>query len=109
MDFSYKAVMSVLDDSIKKSIHPLPLPPAFYQKEYSSTSATWQEIWTHSLDPCFTRSQDSIISTNQNAETKLEALKLQQTPGENVKDFTTQFLQLCLDLGQMFSVTFLLC
>ena len=31
---------------------------------------------------------------------QLDLLKLQNTPGENVKAFTTQFQQICLDLGQ---------
>ena len=33
-------------------------------------------------------------------KTQLEMLKLRQTVGENVKMFTTRFLQLCLDLGK---------
>ena len=45
------------------------------------------------------QSENSFISMHQNAEDQMEALKFQQTPGENVEEFTAQFLQLCLDLG----------
>ena len=33
-------------------------------------------------------------------KTQLEMLKLRQTAGENVKTFTTRFLQICLDMGK---------
>ena len=84
MDFSYKAIMSVLDDSIKKS-SPL-LPP---NKKYGPIP------WIHVLCKVKTASFQCI----KMLKTKMEALKFQQTPGENVEEFTAQFLQLCLDLG----------
>ena len=67
MDYAYKAIMSILDDSLKQSIHLL-LP--------------------------------SDLDTDQVSEMSVGILKLHQTFGENVKTFTSKFMQMCLDLGK---------
>ena len=86
MDLSYNAIMSVLSDSIKQSIQPL-LPPTL---KYGPI------LWIYVVCEVRTASFQRIKSL----KTQLEMLKLQQTPGENVKTFTTRFLQICLDLGK---------
>ena len=86
MDLSYKAIMSVVSDSIKQSIQPL-LPPTL---KYGPI------LWIYMVCEVRTASFQCIKSL----KTQLETLKLCQTAGENVKTFTTRFLQICLDLGK---------
>ena len=86
MDLSYKAIMSVLSDSIKQSIRPL-LPPTL---KYGPI------LWIYVVHEVRTASFQRIRSL----KTQLEMLKLHQTAGENIKTFTTRFLQICLDLGK---------
>ena len=44
--------------------------------------------------------QTSLFQCIKSLKKKLEVIKLQNIPGENVKVFTSQFLQTCLDLGK---------
>ena len=39
--------------------------------------------------------------SDQSLKKKLEVIKLWNIPGENVKLFTSQFLQTCIDLGRI--------
>ena len=86
MGLSYKAIMSVLSDSIKQSIRPL-LPPTL---KYGPILQIYMvcEVRTASVQ-CI-----------KSLKTQLEMHKLRQTAGENVKTFTTRFLQICLNLGK---------
>ena len=44
--------------------------------------------------------QTSLFHCITHLKKKLEAIKLQNIPGENVKLFTSQFLKNCYDLGK---------
>ena len=86
MDYACKAIMSLLDDSMKQNICPL-LPQDF---KYGPI------LWIDVINAIHTASFQHIKSLKK----KLETIKPHQIPGENVKMFTSQFLQTCLDLGK---------
>ena len=85
MDLSYKAIMSVLDDSIKQSIWPL-LPCNLIYGPI---------LWIYVVYKVHTASFQHINMVKM----QLDTPKFQDMPGEDVKLFTTKFLQTCLDLG----------
>ena len=82
MDLSYKAIMSILDDSLKQIICPL-LPSKY---KYGPI------LWLYVI--CEVRTV--LFQQIKSLKKKLETLKLHQIPGGNVKVFTSQFLQTCL-------------
>ena len=45
--------------------------------------------------------QTSSFQCIKSLKKKLEVIKLWNIPGENVKLFTSQFLQTCIDLGKI--------
>ena len=86
MDLSYKAIMSVLSDSIKQSIRPL-LPPTL---KYGPI------LWIYVVREVRT----TLFQCIKSLKTQFETLKLRQTARENVTTFTMRFLQICLGLGK---------
>ena len=78
--------MSLLDDSLKQSICPLS-PQDFKYRPI---------LWICVINEMCMASFQDIKSLKK----KLETIKLRQIPGENVKMFTSQILQSCLDLGK---------
>ena len=86
LDLAYKAIMSVLDDSIKQSTCPLLSPMLKYGPI----------LWIYVVHEVRTVSFQHIKSL----ECQLESLKLCQTEGENVKQFTTKCLQIFFYLGK---------
>ena len=86
MDLAYKAIMAVLDETVKTSIRPL-LPRDL---RYGPI------LWIYVVREVRTASFQRIKAL----KTQLESLKLRQTPGEDVKVFTTKFLQTCVELGR---------
>ena len=86
MDLAYKAIMSMLDETVKTSIRPL-LPRDL---KYGPI------LWIYVVREVRTASFQRIKALKQ----QLESHKLRQTAGEDVKVFTTKFLQTCVDLGK---------
>ena len=86
MDLACKAIMSLLDDSVKNSIRPL-LPRDL---KYGPI------LWIYVVREVRTASFQQIKALKQ----QLENHKLRQTAGEDVKVFTTKFLQICVELGK---------
>ena len=78
--------MSVLDDLLKQAISPL-MPQDF---KFGPILGIYviREIQTSSFQ-CI-----------KSLKKKLEVITLWNIPGENVKLFTSQFLQTCLDFGK---------
>ena len=86
MDLAFKAIMAVLDETVKTSIRPL-LPR---EMRFGPI------LWIYVVREVRTASFQRIKALKK----QLESLKLRQTPGEDVKVFTTKFLQTCIELGR---------
>ena len=86
MDLAYKAIMSMLDETVKTSIRPL-LPRDLKFEPI---------LWIYVVREVRTASFQRIKALKQ----QLETHKLRQTAGEDVKVFTTKFLQTCVELGK---------
>ena len=86
MDLAYKAILSVLDDIVKDSIQPL--LPQNLKLQAILCIYVIHEVCTASF------------KCTKSLKANLEALKLCETMGEDVKVFTTKFLQTCVNLGK---------
>ena len=86
IQYSYKVLCSILDNSLIKTINLCPM------KDMKYGPILWtlviHEVWTASFQCVNLLKQDFL------------SLCLNQTNGENVITFTTQFLQICNDPGK---------
>ena len=78
--------MSILDDVLKRSICPL------LHQDLKFRPILWIYVTHEALT--------ALLQCIKSLKNQLESLKLHQIPVENVKVFSSEFLQVCIDLGK---------